>query len=274
MNNRRSHSQNNESKTSLIATIIIVLILLGWMLTSTLNITLTQEETKLAHVDSSEIVFGGEFVKMGNFATPTRHSKSTTATETQNTEESAHEGTDLQNSGMSSAEQPEIVTSERQSPAKVDKKPQQQKTGPSKEELAERERIRREREQAQKSKLINSGMKNTFNKPGNTTTQIDGSPQGNSTVGISNGSPGFSLFGRTAEGWGKPSSAFGGTITIRVKVNRQGHVISATYAGGSGSAAAQQNVRQSCIQAARQSRFSVDENAPAEQSGTITWTFR
>lgn len=275
MSNNRRPAQDRNRITAAIVTAAVALLLLVWMLTATLDISLDfSADRKWPPVDSSEIVFGGEFVKLGDFAQPTQQRHQNRSTETQTETEPSHDGTDLQNSGLTSAEEPETVTSERQSPAKVTKKDEPKKTGPTKEELAEQERIRQEREQAQKSEKINSGMKNTFNKPGKTTDGKDGSPQGNSQTGSTSGSPGYSLKGRTAEGWGRPSSTHGGTITITVKVNRQGHVVSASYAGGTGSAAAQPSVRQSCIQAARQSRFSVDENAPAEQTGTITWTFR
>ena len=270
----RKHIDNNRLRAALVTAVVVILLLM-WMLTANINLTLDfSADRKWPPADSSEIVFGGEFVKLGDFAQPAPQRSKTRPTEMQNQEEPSHEGTDLQNGGMPSAEEPETVSSEIESPAKVAKRTEPEKTGPTKEELAEKERIRKEKEQAQKSKRINSGMKNMFNKSGKSNDGKEGSPQGNSTTGVSNGSPGYSLTGRTAEGWGRPSSAHGGTITIRVKVNRKGHVVSATYLSGTGSAAAQPSVRQSCIQAAKQSKFSVDDNAPAEQTGTITWTFR
>lgn len=272
--NSRKHIDDNRVRAAAV-TAVIVLLLLVWMLTANINLTLDfSADRKWPPVDSSEIVFGGEFVKLGDFAKPTPQRSKTRPSEMQNQEEPSHEGTDMQNVGMPSAEEPEIISSELESPVKVTQQPEPKKTGPTKEEIAERERIRKEKEQAQKSKQINSGMKNMFNKSGKSSDGKEGTPQGNATVGATSGSPGYSLTGRTAEGWGRPSSAHGGTITIRVKVNRKGHVVSATYLSGTGSAAAQPSVRQSCIQAAKQSRFSVDDNAPAEQTGTITWTFR
>ena len=253
----------------------VIILLSAWMLTAHFRINLeTINDRMWPPVDSSEIVFGGEFVKLGDMSSPSPQKSDTRASETQNIEEPSHEGTNMENAGLQSAETPDITTSEQPSPAKVEKKEKPQKTGPTKEELAERERIRREREQAQKSKRINSGMKNTFNKPGKNNNGTEGSPQGNSTQGATSGTPGYSLEGRTPQGWGRPSSSHGGTITIKVKVNRQGYVTEASYDSGKGPAAAQASVRNSCIQAARQSRFSVDMNAKAEQTGYITWTFR
>ena len=109
---------------------------------------------------------------------------------------------------------------------------------------------------------------------GNNGAGSAGSPNGNATVGAVSGSPGFNLKGRTLADWHRPASAPLGTITIRVSVNRQGKVTSASYLSGTGAAAASQSARQSCIAAARQSQFSVDEDAPASQTGTITYNFK
>ncbi len=275
MTDSRKSITDRNSIYAAAATVAIVILLFAWMLTAHFRISLeTLNERVWPPVDSSEIVFGGEFVKLGDMSAPSPQQSRTRATETQNQEEPSHEGTSLENAGAQSAEVPDMATSGQPSPAKIEKKEKPQKAGPTKEELAERERIRQEREQAQKSKRINSGIKNTFNKPGKSNNGTTGSQQGNSTQGATSGSPGYSLEGRTPQGWGRPSSPHGGTITIKVKVNRQGYVTEATYDSGKGPAAAQASVRNSCIQAARQSRFSVDMNAKAEQTGYITWTFR
>ena len=64
-----------------------------------------------------------------------------------------------------------------------------------------------------------------------------------------------------------------GTITIRVTVNPRGKVIKATYAGGTGEARNNTKARQSCIEAAMQSQFSVPLNRTTDGVGTITWRF-
>ena len=88
--------------------------------------------------------------------------------------------------------------------------------------------------------------------------------------------PRFSLKGRTPESWGATRSTLAGSIVIRVSVNRQGHVVgSPIYVGGTGARGCQAyRCAGACIAAARSSRFSVDLDAPAEQVGTITWTFK
>lgn len=266
---------NRPDKDRLTATaatsIILVLLLIGLMF-GRFYVDLSQER-EWPPVDSSEIVFGGEFVKMGDLPTPTQ-STDTEVMPQSSADEAAHEGTDMENQGEAVLEDPSKITLEKESPAKEEAKPKLEKSGPTKEELAEQQRIKREKEQAAQRKKINSNIKNRFNKSSSKAKGKPGSTTGNSDNGVISGTPGYSLKGRTPEGWGYPSSTFDGTITIRVKVNRQGHVIEATYSSGTGAAAAQQSVRRSCIEAAKQSRFSVDLDAPAEQVGTITWTFK
>ena len=87
------------------------------------------------------------------------------------------------------------------------------------------------------------------------------------------GTPGTNLKGRTLSSWEKPAGTQTGTITITVRVNRQGHVIAASYATGTGPVASQPAARRSCEQAAMRSRFSVDLDAAVEQTGTITYRF-
>lgn len=263
---------DKDKLTAAIATAVILVVLLIGLMFSRFEIDLS-EEREWPPVDSSEIVFGGEFVKMGDLPTPTQSAESEMLPQS-SAEEATHDGTDLDNQGEAVMEEPSKITLDKESPAKEETKPQLEKTGPTKEELAERERIKRENELAAQRKKINSNIKNRFNKSSSQAKGTPGSTNGNSDNGVLSGTPGYSLKGRTPEGWGYPSSTYDGTITIRVKVNRQGHVIDATYAGGTGAAAAQQSVRRSCIEAAKKSRFSVDLDAPAEQVGTITWTFK
>ena len=101
-----------------------------------------------------------------------------------------------------------------------------------------------------------------------------GSLNGNSNTGALSGTPGFNLKGRTMDSWQTPPRGPLGTITVRVSVNRQGQVTAASYQTGTGAAAANAATRQSCVTAARASRFSVDNDAPAIQTGTITYRFQ
>ena len=66
-------------------------------------------------------------------------------------------------------------------------KPKPAPTGPTKEELAERERVKREKERAEKQSKISDRLKSGFSgKKGSGKT---GSPNGNSTTGAVSGMP-------------------------------------------------------------------------------------
>lgn len=259
-----------------VGTAILMVLLAVWIAVVNLTVNLADiEERKWPPVDSAEIVFGGEFVKLGDIPQP-MPDNSAKAAPSASTPEPAHDGTDRFDAGAPSKVAPDPIVSDRPSPMKVEKKPETpEKKGPSKEELAaERERIKRQQEQEEQSQKISSGIKNSFNRTGKPSEGTSGSPNGNSDSGVLGGTPGFNLNGRTAEVWGAARSSLAGSITIRVRVDRQGRVVGASYIGGSGPAAANSQVRNSCLSAARGSRFSVDLDAAAEQVGTITWTFR
>ena len=113
-----------------------------------------------------------------------------------------------------------------------------------------------------------------FGTSGSTGSGKAGSPNGNSSSGALTGKPGIGgLGGYTLENWSRPSSSLEGTITIQVKVNARGNVVSASYASGTGAAAGNQAARSSCIAAARQSSFSVPKNTTTDAVGTITYRF-
>lgn len=229
------------------------------------------EERRWPPEDTSEIVFGGEYVMLGDIQQEVAQTDNTPAP-AEAVNAPSHSGQDMTNEGLPSDEAAPLTTSQQESPMKEQAKPKPAPTGPTKEELAERERVKREKERAEKQSKINDRLKSGFSgKKGSGKT---GSPNGNSTTGAVSGMPGHNLKGRTAESWGRPSSTLSGTIRIRVSVNRQGRVVgNPTYVGGSGPAAANSATRRSCIEASRNSRFSVDLDAQAEQVGIITWNF-
>lgn len=261
---------------AVIGTLLVLALLLLWIALSEFRINIDElDSRKWPPVDSSEIVFGGEYVKLGDMPQPVPQEQAE-AQPQESAEEPAYEGTDMSDAGQKTDIPPVTTASERPSPMKVEKKPETpEKKGPTKEELAERERIKRQKEQEAQSKKISSGIKNSFKQNSKPAAGTPGSSDGNSDSGVLSGTPGFSLKGRTPESWGATRSTLAGSIVIRVSVNRQGHVVgSPIYVGGTGPAAASIQVRQSCLAAARSSRFSVDLDAPAEQVGTITWTFK
>lgn len=84
---------------------------------------------------------------------------------------------------------------------------------------------------------------------------------------------GGQLSGRTVAKWAYPKSPVTGRIVVSVTVDSTGKVTSARYKSGSGAANASSEVRNSCVQAAMRSRFSVVEGS-RPQSGTITYNIR
>lgn len=239
---------------------VLVALVMGYMRYSPV------EERRWPPVDSSEILFAGEYVMLGDRPDATVTTSDEPSAE-KTAEETGEPGTELVDEGAAATPAP-LVTSKEESPAKVQEKPRPEKTGPTKEELARQEREKQRREEAQK---INSRV--NFGGSGKDTGKA-GSPNGNASTGALSGAPGHDLKGRTVARWGRPSSTLAGVIRIRVSVNKQGKVVGTpSYVGGSGPAAANMTVRQRCIQASRESQFSVALDGPATQTGVITWRF-
>ncbi|MDE6268285.1 MAG: hypothetical protein K2M04_04295 [Muribaculaceae bacterium] len=219
--------------------------------------------------ERSEIVFGGEFVMLGN--TPDQAAVSASdepAPQLADNGTPSLEATDMTNEGAEPGEPAPVVTTTAESPMKVKETPKPEKSGPTQAEIEAAEKAKREKEQAEK---IKNQMK--FGTSG-TGAGSAGSPDGNANSGAVAGQAGHDLAGRTVASWGKNSSTKSGEIRIAVKVNAQGHVVSATYAGGSGPASADPAIRQRCVAAAKASRFSVRNGSPEDQTGVITWRFK
>lgn len=267
-----SKSDNNRQRLiALLATVAFHVLVAVLLLTLYLRYPGEAVETRTwPPVDSSEVLFGGEYVMIGDRPEIAQNTGTPAPAEAEAQEVPAPEAESLVNSGEP-AEPAPVISSERPSPAKVEKKPAPEKTGPTKAELEAAAKAKRE-EEARKAIAgkVKFGQKGT----GGSGSGNAGSPDGNATVGAVSGSPGFNLKGRSLADWHRPASAPLGTITVRVTVNRQGKVTSASYLSGTGAAAASQSARQSCVNAARMSQFSVDNDAPASQTGTITYNFK
>ncbi len=222
-------------------------------------------------VDSSEVLFGGEFVMTGDSPEQAESSEEPAPAEQAEPTPPAPIVEAVENVGKPAPNPAPVVTSERPSPAKVVKETPKEPTGPSKAEREAAEKAKREEETRQK--IAN---KVQFGKTGTGASGQGkaGSPDGNSSTGALSGTPGFNLKGRTMASWDKPKPGPLGTITVKVSVNRQGQVTAASYQSGTGAAAASASTRQNCVNAARASRFSVDNDAPAIQTGTITYRFQ
>ena len=225
-------------------------------------------------VDSSEILFGGEYVMLGDMQQPQEESDQQQPAPSAD-ENDALEADDLVNAGPKS-EPAQVVTTTKESPMKVEKKPEPTvKPGPTEEEIAAAEKARIEKEQQQK---IQEQIKNQFASKGKSTDDggkgKTGQADGNSETGATLGSPGADLGGRTLAHWVKTSSTKAGTIVVAVSVDPQGKVISAKVKSGSGPAYADAATRSRCEQASLKCSFSVSKTETKEQRGTITWRFK
>ena len=270
---------NEEKRNNIIAiaaTALLHVALLLILVFSYLNYTFVPLEDE---PDKQEDItfLGGEYVMLGDAMTSADNVEQAEAPEPEPekvAEKPVASDNDLKNSGSAGEEPKPTVSSQKESPMKVEKKKPEtpKKTGSTKEELAEQERIKAEKEAKRKT---NNKVQNAFGKSGKTSgSGKEGSPNGNSNTGARTGAPGVSgLKGYTLANWGRPSSPVEGKVVIKVRVNSRGKVIAANYSSGSGTAASNMAVRRSCEAAARQSSFSVPVGAIDEAVGYITWRF-
>ncbi|MDE5786333.1 MAG: energy transducer TonB [Duncaniella sp.] len=267
----KSDSDNKSRLWALLATVLFHAVVLVVLLSVFLKYSPTDTATReWPPVDSAEVLFAGEYVMIGDDPTAAEDNSSDPAAEADASTPEV-ESADNLNAGTPGEPAP-LVSSSVTSPAKTKTTPAPEVTGPTKAEIEAAEKARREEE---KRREIADRMKNTnFGSTSGSGAGYPGQADGNSSSGATSGTPGFNLKGRTLAHYEHPQRGPLGTVTIRVTVNRKGAVTSARYESGTGSAAASASTRKSCEQAAMKSQFSVDEDAPSSQSGTITYNFR
>lgn len=207
--------------------------------------------------DDEEVLLPGEYVTVGDdFYEP-----ATTPVETAPPSDKA----------PLSAAAEEIITSTAESPVKVP--PKRDKATSDTERARAREKQAEERRE-QQAKTIDSRVRFGNKGEGDGSGYKPGSVDGTvSSGGTLSGQPGANMRGRTLASWHSPTATSSGTIVIAVRVDRKGKVVDAAYSHGTGTVASSREARASCIAAARRSSFSVDDSAPAEQTGTITYRF-
>lgn len=179
----------------------------------------------------------------------------------------SQDGPDMADAGPE-ADPSKLVSSDRQSPMTTSKKPK----GPSKEELAA-EKERREAQRRQEARrTADDATRRAFGGKGSGKS---GQTDGNASSGAVSGTPGNGVKGRTLEHWDRVASTKIGEIAIRVKVDSQGKVVSATYdpSRSNGAVAGDTKMRERCRRKSLECRFSVKEGAPTA-TGTIVWHFR
>ena len=275
---------DDNRKSKIAALLLTLLWLVGTvlvMLYTHLHYEYPPKGAELAQLKQDTIMFGGEFVELGNLPDLSQNEQMELGTPTpteQQSEQPDVEGDDLDDAGEP-APKPEpkpVVAAKQESPMKVKEKPKEEqpkKTGPAKSTKpeAKQEQVKRGKETTTPK---NDRVKDAFGKSTGTTTSKTGSPAGNANTGERSGQPGISgLVGYTAEYWGRPHSKWTGKVNVQVRVNPRGKVIEAHAVSGSGEAWAHPEVRRSCEQAARESAFSVPKNRTSEGIGTITWRF-
>ena len=273
---------DDNRKSKIAALLLTLLWLVGTvlvMLYTHLHYEYPPKGAELAQLKQDTIMFGGEFVELGNLPDLSQNEQMELDTPTpteQQSEQPDVEGDDLDDAGEP-APKPEpkpVVAAKQESPMKVKEKPKEEqpkKTGPAKSTKpeAKQEQVKRGKETTTPK---TDRVKDAFGKSTGTTNSKTGSPAGNANTGERSGQPGISgLVGYTAEYWGRPHSKWTGKVNVQVRVNPRGKVIEAHAVSGSGEAWAHPEVRRSCEQAARESAFSVPKNRTSEGIGTITW---
>lgn len=252
---------------SSLVTLVIAILIAVMVICMKLTYVHSSSSQTWPPVDSAEILFDGEYVMAGDVPEPEASEPAREAS----VEEPLADGLDITSQGEPQAAPTPPVSSERPSPMKVTPPEPEEKTGPSKAER-EAERAKEKAQQATRQKIAGQ-MKFGSNTSSGTGSGRTGSPDGNANQGKVSGAPGFSLEGRTLAHWELPSkTAPNGSVSLRVVVNQQGKVIEAAVKSSSG-AAASEAVRAACVAAARKCQFSVKLDAPARQSGTLTYKF-
>ena len=257
--------KENRRKDSLWALLLTLLITVGTLLLllrMSLHYQPTNEQN-LTELAQDSILFGGEYVMLGN----TMENLQDNFMDEQASEQSASpeqgdepdiEGDDLEDAGEATQKTPPLVTQKTESPHKVKEQPKQpepKKPGPSKQndKVTEKPKAKNTNSEAKETKTqktteqktatnnaTDSKVKNAFGKGNGKGGGQQGSPNGNSSQGVLAGKPSVSgLVGYTLEHWAKPvpNSKWSGTVTVRVTVNPRGQVIKASATGATGALA-------------------------------------
>lgn len=180
-------------------------------------------------------------------------------------------GMDVVDDGLK-GDAPVVVTQEKPSPVKKDKKDKKVKPGPVDDTKAKREKAARQAKSELGSAFRNAGKDNTDNKGKNKGDS--GRPDGKNSSVNGRGT------GRVGGGWAMPSynsvpSTVTGSVVMMVKIDRSGRVKSVTFQGGDAPAATSPEVRAACEREVRSRVFTrSDDNAPEESTAYITYRFR
>lgn len=240
MENNRRHRAIAAAATLLFHALLIAALLAG-----VLRYSSEQDRPEWPPADSSEILFGGEYVMVGDQGA----SEAEAAAETETAEAVEEPANDIK----------VLKVSKDLKDLKVPKAEKAKKA-----EKAEAEKA----EKAEKAEAIKDRV--SFGKGKGKA----GQPDGNSADGAVSGIAASGLGNRKAVNLPPPEKGPMGKIVVKITVDRNGNVTSAAYLSGVAPANASASARRSCVEAARRSRFSADPDAPASQTGTITYTYK
>lgn len=240
MENNRRHRAIAAAATLLFHALLIAALVAG-----VLRYSSEHDQPEWPPADSSEILFGGEFVMVGDQGAAEAEAAAETA--------DVSDVSDVTDVTDVAAPSGDIKVPKA---LKVSKDP--------KAEKAEAEKA----EKAEKAEAIKDRV--SFGKGKGKA----GQPDGNSADGAVSGIAASGLGNRKAVSLPSPAKGPMGKIVVKITVDRNGNVTSAAYLSGVAPANASASARRSCVEAARRSRFSADPDAPASQTGTITYTYK
>ena len=289
--------RRKNSLWALLLTLLITVGTLALLLQATLRYEQMPNTPDLTQLAQDSILFGGEFVMLGN----TLDNVQSELLEEQASDQSASpeqgdepniDADDLEDAGEATQKTPPLVTQKTESPHKVKEQPkpvEPKKSGPAKENdkqvekpkakninaEAQETKAKKTSEQTTASNANSSKVKNAFGTGKGNGGGQQGTAGGNSNQGILAGKPGISsgLVGYTLDYWAKPvpNSKWSGRVTVKVTVNPRGQVTKANATSATGDLASHPEVRRACEQAALKSSFSVPKNTMTEGIGTITY---
>lgn len=246
MKNNRRHRAIAAAATLLFHALLIAALVAG-----VLRYSSEHDQPEWPPADSSEILFGGEFVMVGDQGAAEAEAAAETADVSDVSDVS--DVTDVTDVAAPSGD------------IKVPKAPKDLKVPKDlKDPKAEAEKA----EKAEKAEAIKDRV--SFGKGKGKA----GQPDGNSADGAVSGIAASGLGNRKAVSLPSPEKGPMGKIVVKITVDRNGNVTSAAYLSGVAPANASASARRSCVEAARRSRFSADPDAPASQTGTITYTYK
>lgn len=245
MENNRRHRAIAAAATLLFHALLIAALVAG-----VLRYSSEHDQPEWPPADSSEILFGGEFVMVGDQGAAEAEAAAETA--------DVSDVSDVTDVTDVAAPSGDIKVPKA---LKVSKDPKAEK---AEAEKAEAEKA----EKAEKAEAIKDRV--SFGKGKGKA----GQPDGNSADGAVSGIAASGLGNRKAVSLPSPAKGPMGKIVVKITVDRNGNVTSAAYLSGIAPANASASARRSCVEAARRSRFSADPDAPASQTGTITYTYK